>query len=80
MFAGRTAGKAIAGRPGTWHRQWTPAMPPFRIDGDAFVYIDPIRYMHGRAAEHDGRWATVNSLALLSTDTGDAWLLDPKII
>ena len=31
-----------------------------------------------RAAEHDGRFVTVGSLALFSTDTGNAWLLDPE--
>jgi hypothetical protein len=31
-----------------------------------------------RAAEHDGRFVTVGSLVLFSTDTGDAWLLDPE--
>ena len=28
--------------------------------------------------EHDGRFVTVGSLAPFSTDTGDAWLLDPE--
>jgi hypothetical protein len=27
--------------------------------------------------EHDARFVTVGPLALFSTDTGDAWLLDP---
>ena len=29
------------------------------------------------AANHDGRFVTVGPLILFSTDTGDAWLLDP---
>jgi hypothetical protein len=37
-----------------------------------------VRYIQGRAAEHDGRFVTVGSLALFSADTGDAWLLDPE--
>jgi hypothetical protein len=28
--------------------------------------------------KHDGRFVTVGPLALFSTETGDAWLLDPK--
>jgi hypothetical protein len=30
-----------------------------------------------RAADHDGRVVTVGQLVLFSTETGDAWLLDP---
>src|SRR6516164_9602595 len=37
-----------------------------RIDGKDFQLAD----------EHDGRFVTVGPLALFSTDTGDAWLLD----
>ena len=48
------------------------------IAGKDFQLADEIRYIQRRAAEHDGRWVTVNSLALFSTDTGDAWLLDPE--
>jgi hypothetical protein len=43
-----------------------------------FQLADEIRYIQRRAAERDGRWVTVGSLALFSTDTGDAWLLDPE--
>ena len=35
-----------------------------------------MRYIQHRAAEHDGRFVTIGSLVLFSTDTGDAWLLD----
>ena len=31
-----------------------------------------------RAADHDGRILTVGQLVLFSTETGDAWLLDPS--
>ena len=48
------------------------------IEGKNFQLADEIRYIQRRAAEHDGRWVTVGSLALFSTDTGDAWLLDPE--
>jgi hypothetical protein len=47
------------------------------IDGKDFHLADEIRYIQRRAAEHYGRFVTVGSLALFSTDTGDAWLLDP---
>lgn len=46
--------------------------------GKDFLVADEIRYIQRRAAEHDGRWVTVGWLALFSTDTGDAWLLDPE--
>ena len=42
------------------------------IDGKDFHLADEIRYIQRRAAEHDGRFVTVGSLALFSTDTGDA--------
>jgi hypothetical protein len=48
------------------------------IDGKDFHLADEIRYIQRRAAEHDGRFVTVGSLALFSTDTGDAWVLDPE--
>ncbi len=47
------------------------------LDGKDFSLADEISYIQRRAAEHDGRFVTVGSLALFSTDTGDAWLLDP---
>ena len=48
------------------------------MEGKDFQLADEIRYIQRRAAEHDGRFVTVGSLALFSTDTGDAWLLDPE--
>ena len=47
------------------------------IRGKDFRLADEIRYIQGRAAAFDGRLVTVGPLALFSTDTGDAWLLDP---
>lgn len=47
------------------------------IEGKDFHLVDEIGYIQRRAAEHDGRCVTVGPLALFSTDTGDAWLLDP---
>jgi hypothetical protein len=36
-----------------------------------------VRYIQHRAAEHDSRTVTIGQLVLFSTQTGDAWLLDP---
>ena len=47
------------------------------IAGKDFQLAEEIKYIQRRAAEHDGRFVTVGPLVLFSTDTGDAWLLDP---
>lgn len=47
------------------------------ISGKDFRLAHEIRYIQHRAAAYDGRFVTVGPLALFSTDTGDAWLLDP---
>src|SRR5215472_18184947 len=47
------------------------------IAGKDFQLAEEIRYIQRRAAEYDGRWVTIGPLALFSTETGDAWLLDP---
>jgi hypothetical protein len=49
-----------------------------QIAGKDFRLADEICYIQRRAAEHEGRFVTVGSLALFSTDTGDAWLLDAE--
>ena len=36
-----------------------------------------IRHIQHRAAEHDGRIVNIGPLVLFSTQTGDAWILDP---
>jgi hypothetical protein len=48
-----------------------------RIDGKEFLLAQEIEYIRTRAAEYDGRLVTVGPLVLFSTETGDAWLLDP---
>ena len=40
--------------------------------------VDEVRYIQRRAAAHDGRVVTADQLVLFSTETGDAWLLDPS--
>jgi hypothetical protein len=47
------------------------------VEGKDFRLAEEIDYIQRRAAEHDGRFVTVGPLILFSTDTGDAWLLDP---
>jgi hypothetical protein len=48
-----------------------------QTSGKDFRLAEEIRYIQRRAADYDGRMVTIGSLALFSTDTGDAWLLDP---
>jgi hypothetical protein len=48
-----------------------------QISGKDFLVADELRYIQRRAAEHDGRFVTVGALAFFSTETGDAWILDP---
>jgi hypothetical protein len=47
------------------------------VEGKDFCLAEEIDYIQSRAAEHDGRFVTIGPLILFSTDTGDAWLLDP---
>jgi hypothetical protein len=47
------------------------------LKGKDFRLADEIDYIRRRAAEYDGRFVTVGPLALFSTETGDAWVLDP---
>src|SRR3974390_2973649 len=48
------------------------------VDGKNFRLADEVRYILRRAAAHDGRVVTIGPLVLFSTETGDAWLLDPS--
>jgi len=47
------------------------------LTGQNFRVADEVRSIQRRAAEHDGRVVTIGPLVLFSTDTGDAWVLDP---
>ena len=47
------------------------------INRKDFLLAEEIEYIRSRAAKHDGRLVTVGPLVLFSTETGDAWLLDP---
>ena len=48
------------------------------MEGKDFRLAKEIKYIQRRAAEHDGRFVTIGPLALFSTETGDAWMLDPS--
>jgi hypothetical protein len=48
------------------------------VDGENFRLVDEVRYILGRAAAHDGRVITIGHIILFSTETSDAWLLDPS--
>jgi hypothetical protein len=47
------------------------------VEGKSFRLADEVRYIQRRAADYDGRIVTIGQLILFSTETGDAWLLDP---
>lgn len=47
------------------------------VDGKAFRLADEVAYVQGRAARQDSRVVTIGPLLLFSTETGDAWLLEP---
>src|SRR5260370_8705742 len=47
------------------------------VDGASFHLMDEVRYVQDRAAEYASRVITLPQLLLFSTQTGDAWLLDP---
>jgi hypothetical protein len=49
-----------------------------RVDGKTFRLADEVGYIQSRAAERDGRIVAVGSVMLFSTETGDAWILDPS--
>src|SRR5438552_6268535 len=48
------------------------------VEGKSFRLADEVRYIQRRAARYDGRVVTIGQLVLFSTETGDAWLLDPS--
>lgn len=47
------------------------------LDGASFRLMDEIHYIQERAAEQDSRVITLPQWLLFSSETGDAWLLDP---
>jgi hypothetical protein len=47
------------------------------IAGEDFNLADEVSYIQQRAATRVGRIVTIGPVLLFSTETGDAWLLDP---
>ena len=47
------------------------------VGGRDFRLVDEVRYVQRWAADHHSRVVTLGQLILFSTETGDAWLLDP---
>ena len=48
------------------------------IEGKEFRLAQEINYIQRRAAQYDARFVTVGPLMFFSTQTGDAWMLDPS--
>ena len=48
------------------------------VEGKHLRLAKEIKSIQHRAAEHDGRLVTIGPLVLFSTETGDAWILDPS--
>ena len=53
-----------------WSTRVDPAQPK--------LMLREVDYIVGRAAESDARVVTLAQLVFFSTETGDAWLLDPE--
>ena len=49
-----------------------------RMEGKQFRLAQEIKYIQRRAAEYDARFVSVGPLVFFSTQTGDAWMLDPS--
>jgi len=47
------------------------------VEGKSFRLANEVRYIQRRAADHDSHILTIGQPVLFSTETGDAWLLDP---
>jgi hypothetical protein len=48
------------------------------VQGKEFRFCDEVHYIQSRAAQYDSRIVTIGPLLLFSTETGDAWMLDPQ--
>jgi hypothetical protein len=69
---------AIPARPARGRKTFKRGPGQRIVDGKSFRLADEVRYIQQRAAGYDGRIVTIGQLILLSTETGDAWLLDPS--
>jgi hypothetical protein len=48
------------------------------VDGKSFRLADEVSYIQRRAAEHDSRIVSIGQVVLFSSESGDAWMLDPS--
>jgi hypothetical protein len=48
------------------------------VNGKDFRLADEVRYIQRRAAEHDSRVVSIDQVVLFSSESGDAWMLDPS--
>ncbi len=48
------------------------------VAGKQLRLAQEIKYIQRRAAQYDTRFVTVGPLVFFSTQTGDAWMLDPS--
>lgn len=48
-----------------------------RLQKESFRLAEEVRSIQQRAAAHEGRIVSIGPLVLFSTETGDAWILDP---
>ena len=48
-----------------------------RLSQESLHLAKEVRSIQHRAAEHSGRIVSIGPLVFFSTDTGDAWLLEP---
>jgi hypothetical protein len=48
-----------------------------QVPGKEVRFVDEVRYIQRRASECDSRIVSIGPLLLFSTETGDAWMLDP---
>ena len=48
-----------------------------QVHGKDFRLADEVHYIQRRAAQYDSRIVRIGPLLLFSTETGDAWMLDP---
>jgi hypothetical protein len=48
------------------------------VDGKSFRLADEVRYIQRRAAEHDSRIVSIGQVVLFSSESGDAWMLEPS--
>ena len=47
------------------------------MEGKDFRLAKEIKYIQHQAAKHGGRFVTIGPLVFFSTETGDAWMLEP---